>query len=77
MKFQFLQLLEGDRSQSRLPFKIFSTLNQMIFGLKNEKISREIVKGDKAISVLNPAASLRFMQFEKKVLTISSSLQIL
>ena len=48
----------------------------MIFGLKNEKMSREIVKGDKAISVLNPAASLRFMQFEKKVLTISSSLQI-
>ena len=57
-KFQFLQLLEGDRSQSRLPFKIFSTLNQMIFGLKNEKISREIVKGDKAISVLNPLVYL-------------------
>lgn len=30
----------------------------MIFGLKNEKMSREIVKGDKAIPVLNPLVYL-------------------
>ena len=32
--------------------------SQMIFGLENEKMSREIVKGDKAISVLNPLVYL-------------------
>ena len=30
----------------------------MILGLKNEKMSREIVKGDKAISVKNPLVYL-------------------
>ena len=43
------------------PHIIFCTLSkisQIIFGLKNEKMSREIVKGDKAIPVLNPLVYL-------------------
>ena len=63
------------------PHIIFCTLSkisQIIFGLKNEKMSREIVKGVKAISVLNPLVYLVTIHaIWKKLLTISSSLHIL